>query len=163
MQSHLTQERRYASPSFRGQQGPDRRRQIAHRGIQANAPGQIALQTRYLVIRPASSIYERHRGWDIEQLFRTLKRQGLRIEQSVIEDGAALEKLAVINWIGATITMQLVLARAAAEKAMPPACRVSDEDQVEVLDVLQRKPQRPHAETAKPPPDRDPRLARLDS
>ena len=73
MQSHLTQERRYASPSFRGQQGPDRRRQIAHRGIQANAPGQIALQTRFSVIRPASSIYERHRGWDIEEAFRNLK------------------------------------------------------------------------------------------
>ena len=73
MQSHLTQERRYASPSFRGQQGPDRRRQIAHRGIQANAPGQIALQTRFSVICPASSIYERHRGWDIERTFRTAK------------------------------------------------------------------------------------------
>ncbi len=73
MQSHLTQERRYASPSFRGQQGPDRRRQIAHRGIQANAPGQIALQTQFSVIRPASSIYERHRGWDIERTFRTTK------------------------------------------------------------------------------------------
>ena len=33
--------------------------------------------------------------WHIEQLFRTLKRQGLRIEQSVVEDGEALEKLAV--------------------------------------------------------------------
>ena len=73
MQSHLTQERRYASPSFRGQQGPDRRRQIAHRGIQANAPGQIALQTRFSVIRPASSIYERHRGWDIENVFDEMK------------------------------------------------------------------------------------------
>ena len=75
MQSHLTQERRYASPSFRGQQGPDRRRQIAHRGIQANAPGQIALQTRFSVIRPASSIYERHRGWDIENVFDEMKNQ----------------------------------------------------------------------------------------
>jgi hypothetical protein len=88
--------------------------------------------------------------WHIEQLFRTLKRQGLRIEQSVIEDGAALEKLAVIGLIGATITMQLVLARAAADRSppaggdetaagMPPACRVFDEAQVEVLGVLQRK------------------------
>jgi len=52
--------------------------------------------------------------WNIEQLFRTVKRQGLGIEQSVIEDGAALEKLAVIALIVATMTMQLVLARAAA-------------------------------------------------
>ena len=88
--------------------------------------------------------------WHIEQLFRTLKRQGLRIEQSVIEDGAALEKLAAIGLIGATITMQLVLARAAADRsppgggdgtaaATPPARRVFDEAQFEVLNVLQRK------------------------
>ena len=73
MQGHLSQERRYASPSFRGQQGPDRRRQIAHRGIQANAPGRIALRTRFSVIRPNPSIYERRREWDIERAFRTSK------------------------------------------------------------------------------------------
>jgi hypothetical protein len=73
MQGHLSQERRYASPSFRGQQGPDRRRQIAHRGIQANAPGRIALRTRFSVIRPNPSIYERRREWDIERALRTSK------------------------------------------------------------------------------------------
>src|ERR1700739_3022251 len=72
MQSHLAQERRDASPSFRGQQGPDRRRQIAHRGIQANAPGRIALRSRFSAIRPAPSIYERHHEWDIEFVFITL-------------------------------------------------------------------------------------------
>ena len=75
MQGHLSQERRYASPSFRGQQGPDRRRQIAHRGIQANAPGRIALRTRFSVIRPDPSIYERRREWDIENVFDELKNQ----------------------------------------------------------------------------------------
>ena len=101
--------------------------------------------------------------WHIEQLFRTLKRQGLRIEQSVIEDGAVLEKLAVIALICATITMQLVLARAAAGRrpsaggdetaaAMPPAGRVFDDAQINVLDVLQKrlqgrtlKQQNPHS------------------
>jgi hypothetical protein len=73
MQSHLAQERRDASPSFRGQQGPDRRRQIAHRGIQANAPGRIALRSRFSAIRPAPSIYERHHEWDIERFFNKLK------------------------------------------------------------------------------------------
>lgn len=53
--------------------------------------------------------------WNIEQLFRTVKTQGLGIEQSVIVDGEALEKLAVIALIAATMTMQLVLARTAAD------------------------------------------------
>ena len=73
MQSHLSQERRYAPPAFRGQQGPDRRRQIAHRGIQANAPRRTALQSRFSAIRPISSIYERRREWDIENFFQRLK------------------------------------------------------------------------------------------
>jgi hypothetical protein len=88
--------------------------------------------------------------WHIEQLFRTLKRQGLRIEQSVIEDGEALEKLAVIALIVATITMQLVLARAAGAHDAP-ASRVFDPEQLAVLHALQstvqgrtRKQQNPH-------------------
>jgi hypothetical protein len=98
--------------------------------------------------------------WNIEQLFRTLKRQGLGIEQSVIEDGAALEKLAVMALIGAAMTMQLALARNAARTSPPadagasaadpapqepsvnppvPASRVFDPDQIKVLHALQRK------------------------
>jgi IS4 transposase len=80
MQGHLSQERRYASPSLRGQQGPDRRQQIAHRGIQANAPGRIALRARFSAIRPDPSIYERYREWDIELFFKWIK-QHLRIKQ----------------------------------------------------------------------------------
>jgi hypothetical protein len=76
--------------------------------------------------------------WNIEQLFRTVKTQGLGIEQSVIEDGAALEKLAVIALIGAAMTMQLVLARAA-DKHDRPASEVFDERQLKVLDALQSR------------------------
>jgi hypothetical protein len=76
--------------------------------------------------------------WHIEQLFRTLKRQGLRVEESVIEDGETLEKLVVIALIAATITMQLVLARTATSQASP-ASRVFDAEQIEVLRALQKK------------------------
>jgi Transposase DDE domain len=76
--------------------------------------------------------------WHIEQLFRTLKRQGLGIEQSVVEDGDALEKLAMIALIAATITMQLVLARTAGSQG-PPARRVFDAEQIDVLQALQKK------------------------
>lgn len=74
--------------------------------------------------------------WNIEQLFRTLKTQGLGIEQSVVEDGAALEKLAVIALIGATVTMQLVLARKANDHTHP-AGHVFDDRQLQVLNALQ--------------------------
>jgi hypothetical protein len=76
--------------------------------------------------------------WHIEQLFRTLKRQGLRLEQSVVEDVEALEKLAVIALIAATITMQLVLARAA-DAPRQPASRVFDAEQIALLHALQKK------------------------
>ncbi|HTS94431.1 MAG TPA: IS4 family transposase [Stellaceae bacterium] len=76
--------------------------------------------------------------WNIEQLFRTLKRQGLRIEQSGVEDGQALEKLVVIALIAATMTMQLVLARSAGSQS-GPASRVFDPVQIEVLHAVQTK------------------------
>ena len=78
----------------------------------------------------------------------------------MIEYGAALEKLAVIALIGATMTMQLVLARAAAGSIAPqsgspqlghapaqappvppgpPASRIFDDAQIHVLRALQRK------------------------
>jgi hypothetical protein len=76
--------------------------------------------------------------WHIEQLFRTLKRQGLRVEESVIEDGEALEKLVTIALIVATTTMQLVLALAAVGQG-PPASRVFTPEEIEVLRALQKK------------------------
>ena len=76
--------------------------------------------------------------WQIEQLFRTLKRQGLGIEQSVVEHGVALEKLVIVALIGACITMQLVLARAT-EGQDAPADRVFDAEEIEVLHAMQSK------------------------
>ena len=91
--------------------------------------------------------------WNIEQVFRTLKRQGLGIEQSVIEDGDVLEKLVIIALIVATTTMQLVLARSPEGKG-PPASRVFDPEQIEVLKALQNKLQGRTTKQKNPhPPD----------
>lgn len=49
--------------------------------------------------------------WVIEQLFRTLKSQGLNIESSNIQKGESLMKLSVLALIAATQIMQLVQAR----------------------------------------------------
>jgi hypothetical protein len=75
MQRHLSQEHRDAAPAFAGQPLPNRRRQIAHRGIRANAPTRTALETRFSVIRRAPSNYERQCQWDIENIFDELKNQ----------------------------------------------------------------------------------------
>lgn len=74
--------------------------------------------------------------WHVEQLFRTVKRQGLDLEESVIADGRALEKLAVIALIAACQTMQLVLARASADDGQP-ASHVFDDREMQVLSALQ--------------------------
>jgi Transposase DDE domain len=76
--------------------------------------------------------------WHIEQLFRTLKRQGLRIEDSMLEEGDALEKLAIVALIAATITIQLVLARNAGNNG-PPATRVFNQKQIDVMRALQQQ------------------------
>lgn len=108
-------------------------------------PGEKAICWRLVTTHPVGTVaralqvigWYRLR-WHIEQLFRTLKRQGLGIEQSVVEDGGALEKVVMIALIGACITMQLVLARAD-EGQDAPAERVFDEEEIEVLHGLQAK------------------------
>jgi Transposase DDE domain len=125
-----------------------------------NPPPSDAICWRLLTTHPVESVEQAltvigwyRERWHIEQLFRTLKRQGLRIEQSVIEDGEALEKLAVIALIAATITMQLVLARTAGGQDML-ASRVFAPQQIEVLHVLQKKLQGRTTKQRNPhPPD----------
>jgi Transposase DDE domain len=74
--------------------------------------------------------------WHVEQLFRTLKRQGLDLEESALVEGEALEKLAVIALMAACQTMQLVLARSSPDDSLP-ASRVFDDRETQVLSALQ--------------------------
>jgi len=111
MQGHLSQHNHDAAPAFAGQPLPNRRRQIAHCEIQANAPTRTALGTRFSVIRRAPSNYERQCQWDIEQVFRTMKSQGFDLEQSQIETPQVMAKLILAVLIAALRTMQLVYAR----------------------------------------------------
>ncbi|MBF0460445.1 MAG: IS4 family transposase [Magnetococcales bacterium] len=76
----------------------------------------------------------RHR-WLIEQLFRTLKKQGFNIESSQIEDSDPLEKLAVIALICAVRTLQLTMARGGGTER--PASDVFGESEIEFIEVLQ--------------------------
>jgi hypothetical protein len=49
--------------------------------------------------------------WNIEQVFRTMKKQGLDIESSQVETAESLMKLAIIGLCAAIKIIQLVLAR----------------------------------------------------
>ena len=71
--------------------------------------------------------------WNIEQLFRTLKKQGLNVESSQIETGEGLTKLACLALLAAVRNMQLTLARDGGSSA-----QVSDVFSAAEVEVLQR-------------------------
>jgi Transposase DDE domain len=77
--------------------------------------------------------------WNIEQLFWTLKRQGLDIEASQVETAQALIKLAFLATLAATRITQLVRARDGSRPT--PAEEVFSADEVEALSL-----QQPHLE-----------------
>lgn len=69
--------------------------------------------------------------WHIEQLFRTLKKQGLKIESSQLESGKGLSKLACLAVQAAVRILQLTLARDGGNDA--PASHVFDAQEIKVL------------------------------
>ncbi len=73
--------------------------------------------------------------WSIEQTFRTIKRQGLNLESSQLEQGARLEKLAVMAFSAAVRVMQLTLAREGS--FISPATEAFDADEIELLQQIQ--------------------------
>jgi Transposase DDE domain len=79
------------------------------------------------------------RRWIIEQLFRSMKTQGLRIEDSQLETADRLMKLVAIAAKAATIVIQLVQARNG-EEALPAGFAFSAEE-IEVLDAINKKVQ----------------------
>ncbi|MBW8900896.1 MAG: IS4 family transposase [Massilia sp.] len=89
-------------------------------------------------VEQALQIVEWYRQrWQIEQLFRTLKRQGLELESSQLEHADELLKLASIAVLVAARTLQLVNARDGHTKQ--PASDAFDDDEIAVLEKLQDK------------------------
>jgi hypothetical protein len=72
--------------------------------------------------------------WTIEQFWRLLKLQGLRLEDSQLETAERLIKLTAIAAKAAVTTMQLVQARTAPNGE--PASLAFSEDEIAVLDKL---------------------------
>jgi Transposase DDE domain len=75
------------------------------------------------------------RRWTIEQVFRTLKSQALDVEDSLIADGDALERLAATALVAATMVMQLVHGRDQAGQSIK-AARVFDPFEITVIKAL---------------------------
>lgn len=75
--------------------------------------------------------------WQIEQLFRTLKRQGLELESSQLEEASELLKLTSIATLAAVRTLQLVNARD--KDTGQPASDAFDDEEIDVLGKLQDK------------------------
>ena len=73
--------------------------------------------------------------WIIEQLFRLLKKQGLRLEDSQVETAERLLKLVAIATHAAALTLQLLQARDG--RSAEPACVALSGDELGTLDALQ--------------------------
>ena len=117
-------------------------------------PVHWCLLTNHTVISEtdARKIVEWYRQrWHIEQLFRTLKTQGLNMEASQVETVASLQKLACIALDVATSTLQLTLARAGTDQ---PITVVFNEEECAFMARLtpmlegktarQKNPHQPH-------------------
>lgn len=87
-------------------------------------------------VEMALQIVDRYQQrWQIEQLFRTLKRQGLRLESSQLEHADELVKLVCIAPLAVVRTLQLVNARDGQTSQL--AAVAFDDDTISVLDKLQ--------------------------
>ena len=73
--------------------------------------------------------------WTVEQLFRTVKSQAIDLEESLIADGDALERLAATALIVAVRVMQLVHGRDAAGRTFK-AARLFNPTEITVLEAL---------------------------
>ncbi len=89
------------------------------------------------------------RRWIIEQLFRLMKSQGLRLEDSQLESAEALMKLTAIAARAACAVLQLVQARDGGDE---PASIAFTPHQIEVLDHLNQKKQETTALRKNPHP-----------
>jgi len=104
-------------------------------------PGVVPVHWRLLSSAPIDTVAQAHqaiadyrRRWHIEQLFRTLKSQGLGLEESQIETPQVLRKLAIVALRAAVVCMQLVHARDGADQR--PATAAFQPEDVDVLEAV---------------------------
>lgn len=76
--------------------------------------------------------------WYIETMFRVMKTEGLGLEQSELEDGASLRRLALLSLLPAIDIMQLWLAQKQPVQSTELPCKY-DEDQIKCLEQLNQR------------------------
>jgi hypothetical protein len=87
--------------------------------------------------------------WTIEQLFRTLKKQGLRLEDSQVETADRLLKLTAIATHAAALTMQLVQARDG--QHIQPASIAFTDDEIAALHAIEADQYAPRTDKQRNP------------
>ena len=92
------------------------------------------------------------RRWTIEQLFRVMKLQGLRVEDSQLDTAERLLKLIAVAAKAAALTLQLVQARGGADPR--PAGVAFDRTAVAVLEALNARLEGETAAQENPHPSR---------
>ena len=150
---HLAESTHQAVLPFGWQRLPDRTgKPIAHRVIQASAPRRTALEYQVWAARRFVSNYQRCLLWDIEEVFRALKSDGMRLEETQMHEAQRLFKLAVVGLATACRTMQLVDARNGSPR---PATDVIDAASLSAAEAIgatlegkterQKNPHPPHS------------------
>lgn len=91
--------------------------------------------------------------WTIEQLFRTLKKQGLRLEDSQVETADRLLKLTAIATHAAALIMQLVQARDG--QRIQPASIAFTADEIGALHATEADQYAPRTEKQRNPHPKD--------
>lgn len=71
--------------------------------------------------------------WRIEQVFRAMKSDGLRLEETQVQEASRLFKLAAIAFVAAARTIQLVDARDGSSR---PASDVADEELITAAEAI---------------------------
>ncbi len=99
------------------------------------------------------------RRWIIEQFFRTMKSEGLRIEDSRLETAERLMKLIAVAAKAAIIVIQLVQAR---DGGALPAGFAFRAEEIEVLDAINKDLQGKIKLQKNPHRQKHPRLVRMD-
>jgi hypothetical protein len=87
--------------------------------------------------------------WTIEQLFRTLKKQGLQLEDSQVETAERLLKLTAIASHAAALIMQLVQARDG--QRIQPASIAFNDDEIAALHAIEADQYAPRTEKQRNP------------